>query len=159
MSTNATPPGADASTNPWMTRSPGALLRSPLIAGYVVIILFFGGFGTWVAMAHIASAAIAAGVVSPDGSRKTVQHLEGGIIAEIMVDDGDAVVAGEPLVVLQETQARASFEVLQGQKRLFAAKLARLLSEQGGKDAGEGSEFADELLSLLLSLFIGCTVF
>lgn len=145
MPANSPPPGDHSSDNRWMISSPGALLRSPIIAGYVVIILFFGGLGTWAAMAQIASAAIAPGVVSPDGSRKTVQHLEGGIIAEIMVDDGDSVRAGDPLVVLQETQARASFEVLQGQKRLLAAKLARLLSEQAGKDE---AEFPDWLLTL-----------
>jgi HlyD family secretion protein/epimerase transport system membrane fusion protein len=140
----ASPPKVPSKANPWMTSSPAALLRSPIIAGYVVIILFFGGLGAWSATAHIASAAIATGVISPDGSRKTVQHLEGGIIAEIMVDDGDAVMAGDLLVVLEETQARASFQVLQGQKRLLAAKLARLLSEQAGKNE---AEFPDWLLA------------
>jgi HlyD family secretion protein/epimerase transport system membrane fusion protein len=131
--------------NRWTTSTPKGLLRSPIIAGYVVVILFFGGLGTWVALAHIASAVIAAGVVSPDGSRKTVQHLEGGIISEIMVDDGDSVETGDPLVVLQETQARASFQVLQGQRRLLAAKLARLLTEQAEHEA---VKFPDWILSL-----------
>ena len=145
VSAHAPPTGDPSRKNLWMSSSPGALLRSPIIVGYVVIILFFGGLGGWAATAHIASAAIATGVVSPDGSRKTVQPLEGGIIAEIMVDDGDEVVAGDLLVALQETQARASFEVLQGQKRLLAAKLARLLSEQAGNNE---VAFPDWLLAL-----------
>jgi HlyD family secretion protein/epimerase transport system membrane fusion protein len=141
---NAPPTAGPSRENLWMAGSPGELLRSPIIAGYAVIIMFFGGLGAWAGTAHIASAAIATGVISPDGSRKTVQHLEGGIIADIMVDDGDAVMAGDLLVVLEETQARASFQVLQGQKRLLAAKLARLLSEQAGKDE---IEFPDWLLA------------
>ncbi|HMB74583.1 MAG TPA: HlyD family type I secretion periplasmic adaptor subunit, partial [Gammaproteobacteria bacterium] len=62
-------------------------------------------------------------------------HLEGGLIAEILVDDGDAVTLGQPLVVLQQTQARAAFEVLEGERRLLAARQARLLAEQRGLDA------------------------
>lgn len=117
----------------WTTNTPMALLRGPVLVGYLVVLLFFAGLGTWAATANIASATIANGVVSPEGSRKTIQHLEGGIITEILVDEGDSVKAGDPLVVLQETQARAGFEELQHKKYLFAAKLARLLSEQARK--------------------------
>ena len=62
--------------------------------------MFFAGLGGWAAMAPLASAAIAPGVVSPDGSRRTVQHLEGGIIREILVEDGSLVEVGDPLLVL-----------------------------------------------------------
>jgi HlyD family secretion protein/epimerase transport system membrane fusion protein len=112
--------------------------------GYLVVLVFFGGLGTWAALAHIAEAAIAPGIVSPDGSRKTVQHLEGGIIAKLMADDGDHVKQGDPLVLLEETQARAAFQVLRGERRLLAAKLARLLAEQANQDA---VEFPDWLLA------------
>jgi len=130
MTTPTSAPSHAESTDRWETATPRKLLRGPVLIGYLVVLLFFGGLGTWAALAHIASAAVATGVVSPDGSRKTVQHLEGGIIAKILVDDGDTVEAGTPLVVLQETQARAAFEVLEGKRQLLAAKLARLLSEQ-----------------------------
>jgi HlyD family secretion protein/epimerase transport system membrane fusion protein len=116
--------------NRWSVSAPAPLLRTSVIAGLVVVALFFGGLGIWAATAPIAGAAIAPGVVSPDGSRKTVQHLEGGIIQKILVEDGDEVREGDTLIVLQDTQARASFEVLEGERRLLAAKLARLLSEQ-----------------------------
>ena len=119
--------------NRWATNTPMTLLRGPVLVGYLVVLLFFAGLGTWAATANIASATVANGVVSPEGSRKTIQHLEGGIITEILVDEGDSVKAGDPLVVLQETQARAGFQELQHKKYLFAAKLARLLSEQAGK--------------------------
>ena len=97
----------------WGASSPMALIRGPVVIGYLVVLLFFAGLGTWAALANIASATVARGVVSPEGSRKTIQHLEGGIITEILVNEGDKVSAGDSLVVLQETQARASFEELQ----------------------------------------------
>lgn len=129
----------DATTLPppssrWGGETPHRLLRGPVIAGYLVVLLFFGGLGTWAATAYLSSAAVAGGVVSPEGSRKTVQHLEGGIIAELLVDDGDTVQAGDRLVVLESTQARAGVEVLKAKRRLLAAQLARLLSEQAGQD-------------------------
>jgi len=132
----SSPTPADNTTgaSPWAAPTPGRLLRGPVLIGYLVVLLFFGGLGTWAALAPIAGATIATGVISPEGSRKTVQHLEGGIITEILVNDGDMVQAGDRLVALQGTQARAAFQVLRGQRRLLAAKLARLLAEQAGQD-------------------------
>ena len=121
----------------WTATTPVALSRGPVLLGYLVVLLFFAGLGIWAATANIASATIANGVVSPEGSRKTIQHLEGGIITEILVDEGDSVHIGDSLVVLQEIQARAGFEELQHKKYLFVAKLARLLAEQSGKQEVE----------------------
>ena len=126
-------PNAASGENRWTASTPAALLRGPVLVGYLVVLLFFVGLGTWAATANIASATVANGVVSPEGSRKTIQHLEGGIITKILVNEGDTVQVGDSLVVLQETQARAGFEELQHKKYLFAAKLARLLAEQAGK--------------------------
>ena len=75
------------------------LTRWPRMLGYGAVLLLLAGFGGWSSIAPLASAAIATGVVSPDGYRKTVQHLEGGIIQEIHVREGDSVVAGQPLVL------------------------------------------------------------
>jgi HlyD family secretion protein len=105
-------------------------LRGPIRAGILVIGLFFGGLGWWAATAPIAGAAIAPGVVSPDGSRRTVQHLEGGIIRRILVRDGSVVHAGEPLIELEDVQARAGFELLETRLQTLTAAQARLLAEQ-----------------------------
>ncbi|MGH6905490.1 MAG: HlyD family type I secretion periplasmic adaptor subunit [Geminicoccaceae bacterium] len=107
-------------------------LRGPIRAGVLVVGLFFGGLGWWAATAPLAGAAIAPGVVSPDGSRRTVQHLEGGIIREILVDDGSVVRPDDPLIVLEDVQARAGFDVLQTRFHTLAATQARLLAEQAG---------------------------
>jgi HlyD family secretion protein len=105
-------------------------LRGPIRAGILVIGLFFGGLGWWAATTPIAGAAIAPGVVSPDGSRRTVQHLEGGIIRRILVRDGSVVHAGEPLIELEDVQARAGFELLETRLQTLTAAQARLLAEQ-----------------------------
>ena len=105
-------------------------LRRPVRAGVLVIVLFFGGSGWWAASAPLAGAAIAPGVISPDGSRRVVQHLEGGIIREILVSDGSRVRAGDPLIVLEDVQARAGFDALEARFHTLAATQARLLAEQ-----------------------------
>ena len=109
-------------------------LRRSIVAAALVIGLGVGGFGLWAAAAPLAGAAIAPGVISPDGSRRTVQHLEGGIIRRILVEDGSVVQAGDPLIVLEDVQARAGHDVLRSRFHTLAAAQARLLAEQAGAD-------------------------
>lgn len=107
-----------------------AALHRPLVIGATTIAFFFGGLGGWAAVAPLASAAIASGVVIPDGSRRTVQHLEGGIVRAIRVQDGSRVTAGQVLVELDDTQARAQYEQLLGRSRFLKAAQVRLAAEQ-----------------------------
>jgi HlyD family secretion protein/epimerase transport system membrane fusion protein len=109
-------------------------LRAPIAAGVLVIALGLGGFGIWAAAAPLAGAAIAPGVISPDGSRRTVQHLEGGIIDKILVEDGTVVQTGQPMIVLEDIQARATHDVLQSRLYSLAAIHARLVAEQARGD-------------------------
>jgi HlyD family secretion protein/epimerase transport system membrane fusion protein len=104
-------------------------IRGPKVIGYAAIVLFFGGFGAWATIASLSSAAIAPGLVSPDGNRKTVEHLEGGIVREIRVREGDHVKAGQVLVVLEDVRARAEFEELQERFVHLTSIEARLLAE------------------------------
>lgn len=108
------------------------LTRHPRALGYAALLILFGGFCAWAWLAPLASAAIAPGVVSPDGSRKTVQHFEGGIIRAIYVREGDPVVAGQPLVALEDTQARARYEELRERYVHLLAAESRLIAEQTG---------------------------
>ncbi|ANY76884.1 hemolysin secretion protein D [Microvirga ossetica] len=103
-------------------------------AAFGLVAVFIGGFGAWSVTAPLESAAIAAGSVEAETSRKTVQHLEGGIVAKILVKDGDAVTVGQPLVRLDDTRARATAQALQGQLREAQAREARLLAERDGRD-------------------------
>jgi epimerase transport system membrane fusion protein len=99
-----------------------------------VVALTFGVFGLWAALAPLDSAALAPGIVSVKGSRKNVEHLEGGIVSEIFIKDGDTVEAGQLLIQLDDTQASAQLEIAQGQLYLTLARQARLLAEQSGAD-------------------------
>src|SRR5262245_64687367 len=87
-----------------------ASLKRPLLAGAAILALFFGGFGGWASTAPLKGAAIAPAVVDPEGHRKTIQHLEGGIVRAIAIKDGDRVEAGDVLVRLDDTAVRAEHD-------------------------------------------------
>lgn len=91
-------------------------------------------FGGWSAFAPIDSAAVAPGVVVLDSHKKSIQHLEGGIVDEILVKDGDFVQAGQPLIRLSETSAKARVDLLKGQMNASKALAARLIAERDGLD-------------------------
>jgi HlyD family secretion protein len=121
---------------PWcptpVPSSPRGRLRDVTWAGNVLICCFVLGFGTWSTFARLQSAAIAIGAVESESSRKTIQHLEGGIIKEIRVADGDVVHVGQVLISLDDTKARAEVDSLQGQLWDAAAREERLQAEQQG---------------------------
>ena len=108
-------------------------LRFPIVIGCIIIALFFGALGGWAALAPLESAAIAPGEVTIDTRRKTIQHLEGGIIGEILVRDGDIVAAGEVLIRLEEVQSRAEVGLLQSRYFTASAVEARLIAERDGR--------------------------
>lgn len=98
-------------------------------AGVAVIALFAGGLSYWSARAPLASAAVAQGQVSLETNRKTVQHLEGGIVSEIRVREGQHVSAGDILLVLDRTQTQATNTLLHA--RISAAReKAGLIKEE-----------------------------
>lgn len=118
--------------------------RKPRLWGLIIVLVTFGIFGTWATFAPLDGAALAPGVVTVKSYRKTVQHLEGGIVRDILVRDGSVVERGQPLIVLDDTQARAELGVLRGQLFYALATQNRLASE---RDDLETVLFADELLS------------
>jgi HlyD family type I secretion membrane fusion protein len=103
-----------------------------VVAGCAVIVLFFAGLGGWSALAVLKSAALAPGVVVVESSRKTVKHLEGGIVAEILVAEGQRVAAGDLLIRLDATQAQAKLEQLQSALLSDEMAAARLRAERDG---------------------------
>jgi len=109
-------------------------VRGPIIVGLVVIFIFFGAFMGWAALAPLGSAAIAQGTVSVEGNRKSIQHLEGGIVSEIKVKDGDFVEKDQILIVLDEIQSKASMEIVRGRRTVALAQKARLEAERDGLD-------------------------
>ena len=108
---------------------PSDSIRGVAMTGWLVIVLFFGVLGTWAVTAPLNGAVVATGVVKVDGNRKSVQHLDGGIVKELRVREGDKVKAGDVVVVLDEGQARAEFEVLAQQAVVLRATEERLRAE------------------------------
>jgi HlyD family type I secretion membrane fusion protein len=117
--------------------------KGSIAFGWTIIAIVFGGFGTWASLAPLSSAAIAPGTVVVDSSRKSLQHLEGGVIREILVRDGDVVEAGEILLRLDGANVRAAMGSLQPMLATNRAYQARLQAERNGE--GE-IIFPDELL-------------
>jgi HlyD family type I secretion membrane fusion protein len=116
-----------------------------IFVGYTVIFLFFGVLGTWSYYAPLSSAVIAPGTIVVETNRKIVQHLEGGIVREILVEESSVVKAGDVLVRLENTQALASEAVLGNQLNDSLSREARLLAE---RDKRENIVFPEELLVL-----------
>jgi len=101
-------------------------------AGYLVIFLLFGVLGTWSSVALLDSAAVASGTVTLESYRKTVQHLEGGIVKQVNVKEGDEVTVGDVVAQLDDTQARAQLEIVRSQLIAYRLNEARLLAERDG---------------------------
>lgn len=121
---------------PCLGSAPPALsdrLRGVTRTGNLLVCGFVLGLGTWSTYAPLESAAIAVGTVESESSRKTIQHLEGGIIREILVADGDVVRSGQTMISLEDTKARAEAQSLRGQLWEATAREARLQAEQHGE--------------------------
>ncbi len=113
---------------------------TPIRIGLGIVIIFIGGFATWSSLAPINSAAIASGQLVVDFNRKTIQHFEGGIIESIQVKEGQAVVRGEPLLVLRNIDAKAQKELITNQLITAKAVAHRLQTE---RDNGAGLDFSE----------------
>jgi HlyD family type I secretion membrane fusion protein len=130
MSTNATARPEDIQ---WYREVPRSIRRQT-IWGLALLGVTFGGFGTWAATAPLAAAVVTQGSFVATGKNKIIQHLEGGIIEEILVSEGQHVVEGEPLIQLDETAARVKDrQVFLRQARLEAV-MARLGAEAEGRN-------------------------
>lgn len=101
------------------------------LAGYVLLFITFGVFGGWAAVAKLDSAVVAPATISLEGNRRVVQHFEGGIVEEILVEEAKVVEKGDVLLRLNSIEARSNLDVFS--TRLDVARLveARLLAERG----------------------------
>ena len=109
--------------------------RPFIIAGYTVIALTFGVVGGWAATAQLDRAVIAPGMIDVASNRKQIQHLEGGVIEEILVKEGSRVEAGDVLMRLNDVQARANVRVYEIRLHIAQAMEARLLAERRMEDS------------------------
>ncbi len=117
----------------------------PVTIGMVGILILFGGFGTWSVMSNIAGAIVASGRIEVDRNRQVVQHDTGGTIAEILVDEGDLVKAGDLLFKLDPEQAKSELTLIEGQLFELMARRGRLEAQ---RDEDDTIEFASSLVEV-----------
>ncbi|NOC94454.1 MULTISPECIES: HlyD family type I secretion periplasmic adaptor subunit [Ruegeria] len=117
----------------WYAEVPRSINRL-IVIGVVLLVVCFGGFGVWSFSAPLAAAVIAQGSFVATGRNKIVQHLEGGIIEDIKVVEGQAVQAGQVLMTLDQTSAQANERELHIRKLRLQAMTERLLAEYGERD-------------------------
>ncbi|MEM8581173.1 MAG: HlyD family type I secretion periplasmic adaptor subunit [Pseudomonadota bacterium] len=117
--------------------------RRPLIIGLIATAVLLGGFGTWAALTQIAGAVIASGRIEVDQNRQIVQHLDGGVVEFIGVDEGDTVEAGQVLVRLDPSTLRSQLAITESQLFELIARRGRLEAERDGQ---EEIDFDDLLL-------------
>lgn len=115
-----------------------------IVLGLIAVACLIGGFGAWAAFSTVSSAAIAPGYVTVEGSRKAIQHRDGGPVAAVLVKEGDLVEAGQVLVSLDLSDVRGEVEGLSTLRVQLLVRLARLRAEAA--DA-ESLVFPSELLA------------
>ncbi len=117
----------------WYSGVPRSITRHAVF-GLTLMLVAFGGFGLWALRAPLAAAVIAQGSFVATGQNKIVQHLEGGIISDILVTEGAAVAEGETILRLDETLAEASKRELLVRRHRLEATEARLLAQNNQMD-------------------------
>lgn len=111
--------------------------RTPMIIGVLSLILLVGGFGTWAALTNISGAIIASGRIEVDQNRQVVQHPDGGVVAAILVKEGDIVEAGQVLIRLEATDLQSQLLIAENQLYELMARRGRLEAERDGNDTAE----------------------
>jgi len=115
------------------------------LMGYGIIVFTFVILGSWAAVTPLASAVVASGFVTTEGNKKTVQHLEGGIVKQIFVHEGDHVTVGQIIIELDDTQPKANLEIARNQLYAALARDARFSAEL---DGSEQVQFPEELTAV-----------
>jgi HlyD family secretion protein len=101
-----------------------------LTIGALALLVLVGGFGTWAVRAQITGAIITSGQIEVDRNRQVVQHPDGGVVEEILVDEGDTVAAGDLLIRLDASVLQSELAIVEGQLFEILARRARLEAER-----------------------------
>lgn len=106
----------------------------PMTVGLLTLLILVGGFGGWAAFTNISGAIIAGGQIEVDQNRQVVQHPDGGVVAEILVQEGASVDLDQVLIRLDDTRMRSELAIIEGQLFEILARRARLEAERDGAD-------------------------
>jgi HlyD family type I secretion membrane fusion protein len=112
-------------------------LRRPMVVGAGVIGAFVVGLGLWASVSQLSTGITAQAEVRADAQRKTLKHKEVGVVKSILVQEGQRVRAGQPLLLFNDVEARAAVTVLQNQYDTFLTQNARFTAEALGKTSLE----------------------
>jgi HlyD family secretion protein len=118
-------------------------LKRILAAGYASMFLVVGAGGAWAVMTKLNGAIIAPATIMAESYSKRVQHKDGGIVKDILVRDGDRVEAGQPLVILDNTETKAELGIMSALLDEALAKRARLEAQ---RDKLGNIEYPQELM-------------
>ena len=103
-----------------------------MMVGTITLLILVGGFGLWGVMAEISGTVVASGQIEVDQNRQIVQHPDGSVVAEIAVDEGVSVVAGQTLIKLDPTLEKTELAIIEGQLFELMARRGRLEAERDG---------------------------
>lgn len=120
--------GNAGATGPWNA-------RAPLASGLAAAVILLVGAGGWAASARLQGAVVATGHIAVQHDRQVVQHPDGGVVAEIMVSEGDSVRAGQPLLRLDHALISSELAIVDSQYLETLARLGRLAAERDGADS------------------------
>lgn len=108
--------------------------RTPMTIGAVALAILVFGFGSWATLAELSGAVVASGRIEVDQNRQVVQHLDGGVVAEIAVDEGQMVEKDALLIRLDPTLLQSELAIIEGQLFEVMARRGRLEAEQHQAD-------------------------
>ncbi|WP_244619266.1 HlyD family type I secretion periplasmic adaptor subunit [Rhizobium sp. 18055] len=112
-------------------------IRKLALLALAAVLVLVGVLGSLAATIHLNGAVIASGALVVDSYVKPIQHLKGGTVGQIFVRNGDRVEAGQVLLHLDDTQARATAAIVSRRLRQLAARTARLSAERDGRETLE----------------------
>jgi HlyD family secretion protein len=112
----------------------GHAFEGELRTGLRVLILSVGIMGGWAILVPLSGAVVVPGALVVESKVKKVQHPTGGVVAQILVHDGAHIGTGDLLMRLDETQARANYQMLTKQHDQIRVRTARLVAERDGTD-------------------------
>lgn len=119
--------------------------RGPILVGVIALVLLVGGFGGWAVFSQISGAIVAQGRIEVDQNRQVVQHIDGGTVNEILVDEGDVVQAGDVLIRLDGTDLASELAINESTLYEVMARRGRYEAE---RDNADQIAFAEDLLAV-----------
>lgn len=127
---------------------PGFPIRRPALLGLLALLVLVLGFGLWATLTKISGAIVAQGQIEVERDRQVVQHIDGGVVEEIYVIEGQAVQAGDPLLRLDGAALQSELTIVEGQLSELSARSSRLVAE---RDEADELVFDDDLLAIAAS--------